>query len=133
MIPQELEALFPHLPPGTEVWLVRIRLPGSSADIGDRQASHEVERGDPADEGPGEPLKVDAASRESGIPARELRRAMQNGFLSYRVKERGRDAGAHLITPADLDEYRQRRVRVRTGAEPKPENWPDPVRSPHEY
>jgi hypothetical protein len=71
-------------------------------------------------------LKLKEANAASGIPVRELQRAIKAKFLRHEEKQVGRDAGAYLVAPSDVALYKGHRERIFRGEEEAPEDWPGP-------
>jgi hypothetical protein len=122
MTRDQLIALLPHLPEGTEIQF-NFKLEGAAG--ASAPAGGEAPVPAPRLEQP-DRLKLKDASTRYGVPERELKRAVARGFLPFTTKETGRDAQAHMVAPADLERYVARRERIRAFREPRPENWSGP-------
>jgi hypothetical protein len=122
MTREQLIALLAHLPEGTEIQF-NFKLEGAAGASapGAGEAPAPVPRLEQPDR-----LKLKDASTRYGVPERELKRAIKAGFLPYTTKKDGRDAGAQLLAPADLERYVERRDAIRSFREPRPENWSGP-------
>jgi hypothetical protein len=122
MTREQFIALLPHLPEGTEIqfsFKLAAAATGASAAVVEEPPA-------PLPAIEPEPIKVKAAATRYGVPERELKRAIAAGFLPHTTKKDGRDAGAQLLAPLDLERYVERRDAIRAFREPRPENWSGP-------
>lgn len=71
-------------------------------------------------------VKLDEARAASGIPIRELQRAVRGGFLKHVRKRDGKDAGAYLVELSDVALYAAKREKIRQGKQRAPSGWPGP-------
>ena len=129
-----------RLPPGTKASFLTVEIPTASADgtVPSSGASptdlpaHSADpdaappRGEAGLAGSEKLKKKEAVALLSGLSGRELERAIDGEFIPYTQKATGRDAGAFLVTRADLMEYWRRREAIRRGDEPAPADWSGP-------
>lgn len=132
MTAQEIAEHISKLPAGAKVTVVFEVTDGAPTLQTDASANSVARDADPLRQTvPATPaarpsIKLQEAKGRFGIPLRELQRAVKDGFLASTPKTNGKDAGAHLVRPDDVETYREKRESILSGEDPVPENWPGP-------